>query len=578
MLQEKIQAARAGRPLWMPELRWDFAAAEGAVPLVIRLTLCSGEQRDFHEFLPPWENEEERSLVREYLCACVYNLMAAYSGREMRFYYALSDTRVGALLEELNGLFQVEAPRRSGYGKGINIADRMCRRFGGGRFAFAVSDRADYVPQPRPKKTEDADLAGRLQALCRRAMDKQLCGIDVGGTDIKLAAAAEGRLVCVKEYDWNPAGSATAEGILEPILLLTRLMSACVAAREQASPALEKQLRAALEKDADTAQMTAAVAAAEKELGELRVLDGIGVSFPDIVIDDQIVGGETPKTKGMRENPALDYEKAFARLGDLRQPLQDLCREGGQVRLTNDGNMAAFTAAAELAGSPEADGVRCGVIAHTLGTDLGTGWLGADGRIPRLPLEMYDLILDLGSWPARALPPRDLRSTRNENSGLAGARRYMGQAAAYRLAWELAPELLTGFTAETEGRLEIAMTPRDLRKPCLEHLMEQAARGQPEAEEIFRRIGGHLGILSREMCYLLRPEPKLRFLFGRFVKSPRCFRLLCEGFEQTAPRLRLVASDEELACTPLMRQLAALPEVTVAQFGQAVGALYYALI
>ena len=43
------------------------------------------------------------------------------------------------------------------------------------------------------------------------------------------------------------------------------------------------------------------------------------------------------------------------------------------------------------------------------------------------------------------------------------------------------------------------------------------------------------------------------------------------------PELRLVAADSGLACTGLMRQLAAMQRVTVAQFGQAVGAVFYGL-
>lgn len=51
------------------------------------------------------------------------------------------------------------------------------------------------------------------------------CGIDIGGTDIKAAVAVDGRLVCVKEYDWNPAASLVAEGITGPIVLLVQLMA-----------------------------------------------------------------------------------------------------------------------------------------------------------------------------------------------------------------------------------------------------------------------------------------------------------------------------------------------------------------
>jgi hypothetical protein len=41
------------------------------------------------------------------------------------------------------------------------------------------------------------------------------------------------------------------------------------------------------------------------------------------------------------------------------------------------------------------------------------------------------------------------------------------------------------------------------------------------------------------------------------------------------PELELLPADDTLACSPLMLQLAARTDVTVAQFGQAVGALYY---
>ena len=79
------------------------------------------------------------------------------------------------------------------------------------------------------------------------------------------------------------------------------------------------------------------------------------------------------------------------------------------------------------------------------------------------------------------------------------------------------------------------------------------------------------------MRFLFGETPPVRFLFGRFVKSRRCFRLLCEGFDEAGTGIRLESADEEMANTPLMRQLAAREGVTVAQFGQAVGALYFAL-
>ena len=69
-----------------------------------------------------------------------------------------------------------------------------------------------------------------------------------------------------------------------------------------------------------------------------------------------------------------------------------------------------------------------------------------------------------------------------------------------------------------------------------------------------------------------------RSVFGRFVKSRRCFELMQEGFGGVIRDIELRAAGESMACTPLMRQLAARRDVTVAQFAQAVSAIYFSMI
>ena len=580
MFSALLDPARNDSPLWLPDLRDAFLMNPAARPLLFRLTLHDGTQRDFPCAVPRWETEEERRFAEEYLHACVYNILAANSGQELRLYFDREDTELRALYDRLDEVFQLRETVRHGYGKVISIAGRIAKSYDGPPFRFAFSDLSEYAPLPEAAAERPAPLDEKLRALCRGVSGLRLCGIDVGGTDIKLAASCGDRLVCTKEFDWNPAAYGTAEEIIEPILLLTRLMRACLhgATGLGVSFSVEALLLEALKKDAPLSLIREAVEEAERLYGTDRsLLDGVGLSFPDIVIGDRILGGETPKTDGMRRNTSVDYETAFARISDLKNELLALCKPGGRVRITNDGNMAAFTAGVELAHSEDAAQLAEGVIAHSLGTDLGTGWVRADGTIPALPLEMYDMILDLGSFRSRAYPPEDLRSTRNENSGLPGARRYMGQAAAYRLAQKLDPALLAGFTVWDGERLGIATSPQDLRKPCLEHLMQRAEAGDPAACEVFREIGTSLAVVTREMEYLLCPGVDARFLFGRFVKRPGVFRLLDEGFRAGVPGVRLIPSDENLAMTPLMRALAERQDVTVAQFGQAVGAICFAL-
>ena len=516
-------------PLWLPELRKALKDTPGAEKVFLRLTRGNAEDLDFEIWIPAAESEGEMTLVSRFVTATVYNILSVYSGREMCFYCSPA---VRELIADVPSSFS----KHTGLNKVVKIAQRIH-----GSLTFSFRPLSEYVPLKAAKAALETPLAEKLCSLIGAAENACCVGVDVGGSDIKIAASVKGRLVYTEEYNWNPESSPTAEGIIEPILQAIRR-------------------------------------AGERIKQSGGAIDAIGLSFPDIVIDDAIVGGETPKTKGIRENPDTDTEMELKKIRELKKRLLSLCSPGGSVRIINDGNMAAFTAAVELAAGGNAEEISKGVLAHSLGTDLGTGWLQADGTIPAIPLEMYDLLLDLGSHTYAGLPPEDLRSTCNENSRMPGVRRYLGQAGAYRLAWLRDSSLLEKFTIMEGEVLKVPTKPEDLRKPCLEHIMQLASDGNPDAEEVFREIGQNLAVVTREINWLLGETPPKRVLFGRFVKSPRCFELLREGFEEADIGIELEAADDGMANTPLMCQLAAAPDVTVAQFGQAIGAIYFSML
>ena len=583
ILQTFIQTARADEPVYISGVR-DAFQREGTRPFHFHVHLYDGSVRRFALKLPACADGEESHFVTEYLNAMIYNALSALGAREIAVYVDPGDA---ALLRYAGGLgetFQVDAPlcARSGYGKCLNVNERTLASICGPevRFGFRV---ADIATEPEVAPIPDAAGNPVFAELPGRAARGMRMGMDVGGTDVKVVAALDGKLCAFKEYDWFPAKFARAEQLIEPLLLLTRLMraAACMVACGMGDRVPE----GAFDRSASDAEMLAAAEAMERALGEkLRGFDGIGLSFPDVVIRNRIVGGETPKTHGMRENKELDYEVQFAKIMALCDDLRAYVRPGGAVMNTNDGPMAAFTTAVEQAAAGrESSG---GFFAHTLGTDLGTGWILPDGTVPAIPLEVYNFIIDLGSCAQRGYDANDVRSVRNFNTGLPGTlQKYTGQSGVFRLAAKYLPKadpatleaaFERGLFAWDGGRLIVPAAPRDMRKPCLEFFMQAAADPASPCAEIFREIGEYLAVTWRETQYMLEPACRARTLFGRLVKTRACFERMCEGARRIAPDIELEAADGTLANTALMRQLANHPKYTVAQFAQAVGAIYYA--
>lgn len=582
MLKTFVEEAARGRSVYITDVR-DAFQARGTRLFHLRAALYDGSVRAFPLLLPQAEGQEEERFLAEYVHATVYNLLSALGGVRLDVYLDRADRAALALAEGLSRTFQLSLPKtaRTGYGKCLNVNERVLAALFHGEqaFSFGIHSIEEEPPaEERLPPSSGQPVFSRLPAL---AAGRMLLGMDVGGTDVKLAVSVDGRLALCKEFDWLPSACTRAEELTGPLLLLARLLRAagslCMAGREGEVD------RTSLDRRATRSEMERGADAMERAAGpDLRPFDAIGLSFPDVVIQNRIVGGETPKTQGLRDNSALNYEEQFAQITALNEALAAYT-SGGPVLCVNDGPMAAFTAALEQ-GAAGAD-LSSGFFAHSLGTDLGTGWVRPDGSIPDIPLEVYNFIIDLGVRPQRAYPPEDARSVRSTNSGLPGAlQKYGGQAAVFRLAAERLPQQDPALWREAidrglfrwEGeRLAVPTAPSDMRKDCLEFFMEQAAAGRPHCQELFRQVGEYLAVTWRETDYILRPEAGDRTLFGRLVKHPACFRLLCQGAARREPGLRLTAADGALANTGLMRQLDARPGCSVAQFAQAVGAAYY---
>ena len=435
MIKTWLNDIKEGRPLWLAECREEMKEDPEASQTKISVITSEGEPRDFSILLPKVDSAEEIALMSKYLDA----------------------NRVNAALL----LGQKDSTECS------------------------MPDTDSILAQMKSEKKDEPEFKMPEEPL--------VCGVDIGGTDIKLILVEGDRIRRVLAYDWNPSIATEAAMIINPIYELI----------EMAANGMK--------------------------------LDGIGLAFPDIVVNNKIQDGKTPKTEGLRANKEIDYKAEFEKITNLDDFLRPLCKEGAPIRIINDGYMAAYTAYNELKQTEAGrEVIKDGIIALPIGTDIGFGWVKADGTIPNYPGEIYRCIF---------------RFDNDEDAHFMNQRRV----------------------------LELANMPLTNPKPCVDMLINMAEGGEQNAEMIFKNIGAYVGHAIREINYFMKPETNKFLLMGRFVKSEYCFDLMSLGMQNVCPDAVVLQADEGLANTPIMKKLAEIDKTAVAQFAQAVGCIYYAL-
>jgi len=607
VIKKFLQSAKAGEPVFISTVSEAFENLKETEKQVMNCVLTlleNDEKRLFKISLPVFSclENEEINFVKSYVWSKIYNILSGLGGKEMNIYIDKKNSSLTELAAELNRVFYIDSKRynRRGYGRAVNVIDRMlgalCADAPGFRFNILdISEMPEINKIDTEGRKKNRDLSV-FKKVTENLAGKIICGIDVGGTAIKTVLVKDGNIDSCKEYNWFPAGFRETRQLIEPICLMVRLMRAKVSLESlnissDAKNELIRDINKALDKNASNDYVLAAVEKAEAFLnGRYVEIDAIGLTFPDVVVKNKIVGGEVYKTRGIRNNPNIDYEKDFLKLTHLNDILRKFVKKHGSVNIINDGSMAAFTAAVENAAAGSSELVADGIFAHTLGTELGTGWIKGDGIIPDIPLEVYNFIIDLGSFVEKQYPSDDLRSINNFNTELPGTlQKYCSQSGVFRLALKYFPkerpdlyqELFNkGFVIEKEvdghKGYYVPTEPEDMRKPFLKHMMDLVERENDEVNKrIWKDIGAFLAVAWLETNEILNPGTARRVLFGGLVANKRCFELIKEGANEINENIVLDVADSEMANTPIMKQLKANPEYTVAQFAQAVGAVYF---
>ncbi len=358
MITELSQAIRDGEPLYVDEVRAFFGRHPESRLVTYSLLLSDAASHRVGSIsIPPPDalSEDERNVAVDFLQAEFYNLLTTLGGRSLTIYLGKGGKVLLPIIEPVVASFQVDSSRseRRGVGRVMNVIERMLSALDGDVSAGAAHFEIEVVASDPPELPENhsfqAESDRTLVAVTESLDGKVFCGLDVGGTDIKAALVIDGSLIGLKEYDWNPAVLTNAEEIIDPIVDIVRMLGARAAAGARATePDFALLYQEGLEKSVSPERLHTVADELERKVGGLAVFHGIGVSFPDVVVRNKVVGGEVPKTLGMRSNTNRDFEEQFSLLTGLDEALGAFCVSGAGVHSANDGPMAAFTATRQV--------------------------------------------------------------------------------------------------------------------------------------------------------------------------------------------------------------------------------------
>ena len=225
-LQAFLEKAARGENVYISDVRKAFSEAESKISC--NLSLVIGGDKRWEIRVPAVKEEAELRFVREYFYATLYNILSTFGGTRMTLSLSPDDTFAKALCDTLDDVFQVNLPKsaRRGYGKCLNVTDRINASQGKPKFSFVVTQ------EPLSTLIQETERHSDAVSACRVAVEKAdsavICGIDIGGTDIKVVGIRDGKIAAVKEYDWFPAEMTKMEHVIEPILLMARVVRAAM--------------------------------------------------------------------------------------------------------------------------------------------------------------------------------------------------------------------------------------------------------------------------------------------------------------------------------------------------------------
>ena len=228
ILKDFLERASRDEPVWIGDVREELLRY-GTIPFLLKTILYDGKRRDFALKLPdlPWLPEEE-IFLRDFVCAEIFNILSTVGAVYMTICTDFGKEPVKRICDGLDEAFGTarKSGERTLYGTALNVNERILAHLAekdthsciggsgicpeGTKFSFSFEQWEDAGNMLETDDTAAEETAeemsairavssGKLSELPSRAEGKFLLGIDIGGTDIKMAAARDGHLSAFRE-------------------------------------------------------------------------------------------------------------------------------------------------------------------------------------------------------------------------------------------------------------------------------------------------------------------------------------------------------------------------------------------
>ncbi|MCM8774414.1 MAG: hypothetical protein NC820_06750, partial [Candidatus Omnitrophica bacterium] len=473
---------------------------------------------------------ENKEVKRRYLFARIFNLIVTDSPWSIVIYAPKS--LMDILKDIKESLF-------TSYPEIFEIVKRMHNNL---PLSIQIKDLAE-LPKDMPTKqilyekavqsaqSKIKEILSRIKEIPARRV---ALGIDVGGTDVKLVVIdEEGRVLFDREHVWRtkPEAFTRFEMFKETLEILSLFALLKVSLDKEPSlgeqhPDLKKQIEDIYKRFKDQAsleEIDRVIKDAEQKGIKILVPSSIGISFPDIVSKDKIIGGLTSKTRKLREmhtqkGKLMDsYWQGF---NEWIKPLGDLLSKALQERLSSDEEIST---AVVNDGRPLslwiASLIKEGNILNlSMGTSLAGGLVDTYGRIPSGMFNVSYLVVFIG-------PEDKLTEYKHREFNIYGAAQILSQRIVFSLAHKkgILAKDLKGKESEVLEFLQLRLIESYEAESIEEQLKQEGILltlpAPYQVREIFEEVGRLTAFVAATIYY-----SEALNIFNRLVLAGRVVR------------------------------------------------------